>query len=197
MDLNNKTIDLHVVRWIHGNSNGNILKYPSKVEEYRILTSKYTPKSRRMWSADFGVQLVRLLLIESGVTIYPPKKYGDEKTSGDFETHEAVWKVKTRTWMTTGSAGEKILGAPIRYSEIPRLSGKKFNLVSVAYQEYESIHKFQLYNERLSSKTSYLTLLKGSGFSYIRCSTLYKKVQYKLLFNQVLQEFQDGLQDNQ
>jgi hypothetical protein len=56
----------------------------------------------------------------------------------DFETENGIYELKCRTWNTTGSAGEKILAAPYKYSELPSLSGKPLYIVLMAYQEKDS-----------------------------------------------------------
>ena len=58
----------------------------------------------------------------------------------DWETDDAIWEVKTRNWNTPGTAGEKVLGVPYKYSDIPRLYGKPLKIVLVAYQEHEFIN---------------------------------------------------------
>ena len=54
--------------------------------------------------------------------------------------------MKTHTWCTTGTAGEKILGVPFKYSELPRLYGKPLKIICVAYQERE-LYKFGVIGE--------------------------------------------------
>ena len=65
-----------------------------------------------------------------------------KKLKPDFETEKAVYEIKCRTWNTTGTAGEKILGVPYKYSELPRLSGKPLYIVLMAYQEKEDFGIF-------------------------------------------------------
>lgn len=47
----------------------------------------------------------------------------------DFETDDAIWEVKTQTYLTTGTAGEKILGVPFKYCEVPALYSKPLFIV--------------------------------------------------------------------
>ena len=68
----------------------------------------------------------------------------EEKIQGvhpDWETEDAIWEVKTRNWSVPGTAGEKILGVPYKYSDVPELYGKPLKIVCVAYQEWECTHK--------------------------------------------------------
>lgn len=56
----------------------------------------------------------------------------------DLECDEYVYEVKGRSWTTPGTAGEKILGVPLKYGEIPSLYHKPLKIVLVGYQEYEA-----------------------------------------------------------
>lgn len=56
----------------------------------------------------------------------------------DLECDDYVYEVKGRNWTTTGTAGEKILGVPLKYGEIPRLYKKPLQIILVGYQEYEA-----------------------------------------------------------
>ena len=49
-------------------------------------------------------------------------------------------EVKSRTWCTTGTAGEKVLGVPYKYADVPNLYNKPLMIVCVAYQEWELTH---------------------------------------------------------
>jgi hypothetical protein len=66
----------------------------------------------------------------------------DKKYDPDLECDEYVYEVKGRSWSTPGTAGEKILGVPLKYGELPRLYKKPLKIVLVGYQEYEAKHKF-------------------------------------------------------
>ncbi|MDD2871159.1 MAG: hypothetical protein PHS49_04145 [Candidatus Gracilibacteria bacterium] len=66
----------------------------------------------------------------------------DKEYNPDFECDDFVWEVKGRSWTTPGTAGEKILGTPLKYSEIPRLYKKPLKIVTVGYQEWEAKNGF-------------------------------------------------------
>ena len=44
-------------------------------------------------------------------------------------------EVKSRSWCTTGTAGEKVR-VPYKYADIPNLYNKPLMIVCVAYQEW-------------------------------------------------------------
>lgn len=100
----------------------------------------------------------------------------------DIETDEFIYEVKTRTYTTSGTAGEKILGTPYKYANIPRLYNKPLKIILVAYQELEAINKFKLfnYNDNSIEKIKILNLWKEIGIEYIKCSDLMKNVFNKI-----------------
>ncbi len=66
-----------------------------------------------------------------------------EKTyQPDLECDDYVYEVKGRNWTTSGTAGEKILGVPLKYGELPNLYKKPLQIVLVGYQEYEARQGF-------------------------------------------------------
>ena len=66
----------------------------------------------------------------------------DKKYEPDLECDDFVYEVKGRSWCTPGTAGEKILGVPLKYGELPRLYKKPLQIILVGYQEYEAKEKF-------------------------------------------------------
>ena len=66
----------------------------------------------------------------------------DKRYDPDLECDEYVYEVKGRNWTTTGTAGEKILGVPLKYGEVPRVYDKPLQIVLVGYQEYEAREGF-------------------------------------------------------
>ncbi len=66
----------------------------------------------------------------------------DKKYDPDLECDDYVYEVKGRSWSTPGTAGEKILGVPLKYGELPYLFKKPLQIILVGYQEYEAKEKF-------------------------------------------------------
>jgi len=106
----------------------------------KMINSNYNNKQ---WTTKLGEQLVKDALEKNGKTVWRPKCMGNMKP--DWETNDAIWEVKTRNWTTSGTAGEKILGTPYKYANVPSLYGKPLKIVCVAFQEYEAIHMFGLF----------------------------------------------------
>jgi len=62
----------------------------------------------------------------------------DKKYHPDLECNKYVYEVKGSNWCVTGTAGEKILGVPLKYGEVPKLFEKPLQIILVGYQEYEA-----------------------------------------------------------
>lgn len=62
----------------------------------------------------------------------------NKKYNPDLECDDYVYEVKGSNWCVTGTAGEKILGVPLKYGEVPRLFKKPLQIILVGYQEYEA-----------------------------------------------------------
>ena len=105
-----------------------------KLKEYNILEKKIgnsliRETNNKQWTTKLGEQLVADTLKKMGKIVSKPKKI--QKYLPDLETPEYIYEVKTRSWTTPGTAGEKVLGTPIKYSEIPKLYGKPLIIICV------------------------------------------------------------------
>jgi hypothetical protein len=86
-----------------------------------------------------------------------------KKYDPDLECDEYVYEVKGRSWSTPGTAGEKILGVPLKYGEVPRLYHKPLQIILVGYQEYEAREKFA-FGDLLNSKEQTPELRESLAF---------------------------------
>lgn len=100
----------------------------------------------------------------------------------DLESDEAVWEVKWRNWTTPGTAWEKILWTPLKYSEIPKLYWKPLKIVLVWYQEWEAKNGFacwDLVNKswwRTQEADDILSFYKTKDIEYIAFTDLLEKL---------------------
>tara|TARA_B110000444_G_C18841072_1_gene598994 strand:- start:1176 stop:1880 length:705 start_codon:yes stop_codon:yes gene_type:complete len=126
-------------------------------------------------------------LLGQGIVFETLKKLGEnprkpEKKNGyspDWETDQYIYEVKTRSWTTSGTAGEKVLGNMYKYSEIPELYGKPLKIVCVAYQEYELAYgPTKIFGEVCPSKKKFLGLAKSLNIEYIKFSDLVSQLNY-------------------
>jgi hypothetical protein len=85
------------------------------------------------WTTTFGQYICEELCMLQGKNVsIPKKKQGMEP---DRETDDAIIEVKTQTYYTTGTAGEKILGCPFKYSEVPKLYNKPLKILCIGGAE--------------------------------------------------------------
>lgn len=87
----------------------------------------------------------------------------DKNYDPDLECDDFVYEVKGRSWCTPGTAGEKILGVPLKYGELPRLYKKPLQIILVGYQEYEAREKFA-FGDLLDSNNQTLELKESLAF---------------------------------
>lgn len=102
-------------------------------------------KELKQWTTTLGQGVVEEALVKLGrKNVHKTKNrkssVRNKGYSPDLECDEFVYEVKARSWTTPGTAGEKILGTPLKYGEVPRLYHKPLQIVLVAYQEYEARH---------------------------------------------------------
>ena len=126
----------------------NIGKFKEKLEKYEaewnmkimkeIRPDLYEKESKQKSKFGlFGEILVKEYYILTGdfKTDKPEKKEGHEL---DLETFEDMIEVKTGSYFTTGTAGEKIFGVPYKYRKVPRLYKKPLLIILIAGDKKES-----------------------------------------------------------
>lgn len=64
----------------------------------------------------------------------------------DRDAIDGLYENKTRTYTIKGTAGEKILGTPLKYCECYKLYQKPLYIVCMAYQEIEAVNDFKLFD---------------------------------------------------
>ena len=161
--------------------NGQTFKHVSKEE--KLIAKKSEDEWGNMmihqgkngnWTTRLGEQLVKEHLIRLGENPIRPMKKGGYQP--DWETDEYIYEVKTRTWCTTGTAGEKVLGSMYKYSDVPELYGKPLRIVCVAFQEYELTHgNTKIFGEVGQTKQRMLQLGKELGIEYVKFSDIANK----------------------
>lgn len=91
----------------------------------------------------------------------------------DLETDDFVIEVKTRNYTTSGTVGEKILGVPFKYIDVPKIYKKPLKIVLVGYQEYEAINNFGLFDRKNKNKSKMLKIWKDTfNIEFVKCSDL-------------------------
>lgn len=142
--------------------------------------------SGNQWTISLCQNLVKEALIRLGqknVTSTTLKKSSlrNKRYSPDIESDDFVYEVKGRSWTTPGTAGEKILGVPLKYGEIPTLYKKPLRIILVGYQEYEAKTGYafgNLLNENDQTKelSDSLSYFKKHNIEYIGFTDILKKI---------------------
>lgn len=94
----------------------------------------------------------------------------------DWMADDALYECKARTYTTTGSAGEKILGTPDKYKECYRLYKKPLKIVCMGYQEKEAEDDFCRFNPKSEEGKKMLDFYKREfNIEYIKATELLKR----------------------
>ena len=128
-----------------------------------------------MWSAAFGEELVSEILRTRGAVVWKPCK--KEGLQPDWETEDAIWEVKTRNWNTSGTAGEKVLGVIYKYAAVPRLYGKRLNIVCVGYQEVDKTGESIFANPNIEQQLLLAYAAETLNIHFVKCTDLLKSIQ--------------------
>lgn len=138
---------------------------------YRQLITK-DKKFTTNWTTTVGEHFVQdiLILLGHNNVIKPHKK---ENYQPDIITNKGVFEVKSRTWGTSGTAGEKIYGVPWKYSGVPRLFGKPLYIVLVGAQE-ERDGAEELFSLLTPDKLEFMKFYKSMNIHFVKLSDILK-----------------------
>lgn len=142
----------------------------------------------KQWTTVLCQDLVMEALIKIGrknvrKTTSKKSTLRDKKYDPDLECDDYVYEVKGRSWCTPGTAGEKILGVPLKYGELPRLYKKPLQIILVGYQEYEAREKFAFgdlldkNNQTIELQDS-LAFYKEHKIEYVAFTDILKKIGF-------------------
>ena len=143
-------------------------------EEEKWGLSMMNGKGGKNWSGFLCENLVKETLQRRGHTVIRPRQLGGH--APDIETADCVYEVKGQRYFMSGTASEKVLGVPYKYSDIPELYGKPLKIVCVAYQEWISTYGKD--GQRVfgdvgsSNRLAQLDLWKNQGIEFVKFSEL-------------------------
>jgi hypothetical protein len=129
--------DPTVIQWLFGdltflppiekkNKTTDEKKYKKEEDKWGRTTMKLRRpdlKLEKQWTNKFGEHICEEMYALHGKTVTKPEK--KEHCQPDLEVDDAIIEAKAQTFYTSGTAGEKIMGVPFKYSAIPRLHGGK------------------------------------------------------------------------
>jgi hypothetical protein len=142
----------------------------------------------KQWTTVLCQELVMEALIKLGrknvrTTTFKKSSLRNKKYDPDLECDDYVYEVKGRSWSTPGTAGEKILGVPLKYGEIPRLYKKPLQIILVGYQEYEAREKFAFgdlldKNNQTPELRESLAFYKERNIEYVAFTDILKNIGF-------------------
>jgi hypothetical protein len=167
-----------VIEWILGDANW-VKKLTKSNED--VWGKNVIQSNTSQWTTKLGEGVLYELLILNNKN---PRKItvgkvaaNNKKLQPDFEADDGIYENKARKYMTSGTAGEKILGTPIKYSECRRLFKKPTYIVCMGYQEREAEDAFQLFQPKSEELRSILEFLEEKfDIKYIKASELLKQI---------------------
>ncbi len=189
--LNNK----EVIKWCYEpitgvslvNSNNAIkLKEANDIE--RDWARAVIGGEGNQWTTMLCQDLVMEALIKLGrknvhSTTSKKSSLRNKKYDPDLECDEYVYEVKGRSWTTPGTAGEKVLGVPLKYGEVPRLYHKPLQIILVGYQEYEAKEGFAFgdlldKNNQTQELQESLAFYKEQGIEYVGFTDILREIGF-------------------
>jgi len=90
-------------------------------------------KLDKQWTNKFGEHICEEIYTLLGKVVSKPVK--KEHYQPDHEVDDAILEAKAGTFHTSGTAGEKILGTPFKYAEVPYLYSKQLKIVCMGGAE--------------------------------------------------------------
>lgn len=153
-------------------------------KKYKVLEDEWgqrTLKSRRadltldkQWTNKFGEHICEELLMLEGKEVSKPAN--KEHYQPDSEVDDAIWEAKAQTFFTSGTAGEKILGVPFKYAEVPDLYGKPLKILCMGGAEKVCREQYgNLPGPKCSEqKKRLLDFYKSIGVEYVAAADLLK-----------------------
>ena len=145
--------------------------------QYKVLEDKWgqeTLKKKRpdlkldkQWTNKFGEHLVEEFNYILGKEVSKP--INKEHYQPDCEVDDAILEAKAQTFYTSGTAGEKILGCPFKYAEIPELYSKPLKIICMGGAERICREQYgNLPGAKCSpQKKKFLDFFKENNIEYI------------------------------
>ena len=179
-----------VIQWLFGNlSFLPAITKKNKTEDekkYKVLEDKWGQEILRLrrpdlkldqqWTNKFGEHIAEELYYLLGKTVSKPVK--KKNYQPDSEVDDAILEAKAGTFHTTGTAGEKILGCPFKYAEIPDLYGKPLKILCMGGAEKVCRENYgNLPGVKCSQqKKKFLDFFRENRIEYIGASDILKSL---------------------
>lgn len=130
----------------------------------------------KQWTKNFGEGICKEFYILRGKVVSKPANINNYEP--DWEVDDVIIEAKTQTFYTDGTAGEKILGTPFKYAEIPDLYGKPLKIICLGGAEKVCRESYGNLTGPKSStqKNMFLDFFRERGIEYIGASDIIKNL---------------------
>lgn len=160
--------DKNIVKWIYG----DLSFLPARKKEYEDAWGRQFI-TKKQWSGQLGEKISKEACILLYNNVRDPKLINKFKL--DLEVDKYIFEVKTQTYLTNGSAAEKIPGVSFKYADVPFISGKILKVLCVAGAEEQSIKYGLLPGPSQSfQKKNYVKFLKENHIEFLGMSEFLK-----------------------
>lgn len=166
--------DRNVVRWIYG----DLSFLPGRKKEHEDTWGRtiLNRPAVKQWSGPLGEAIGKEVCILLYKDVWAPRPIHHFRL--DLETDTHMIEVKTQTYLTTGTAAEKIPAVAFKYADIPDMTGKRLQIICVAGAEEHSIKCGLLPGPAQTfQKHTYVTFFKENQVEFIGLSELLKALQ--------------------
>ena len=179
-----------VVQWLFGDlsflppiEKKNKTQDTKKLKDLEDIWGRQTMKRRRpslplkkQWTNKFGEHLAEEIYTLLGKDVSKPKKKNSHQP--DSEIDEFIIEAKAETYFTTGTAGEKILGCPFKYAEVPILYKKPLKIVCFGGAEKECREEYGNISDLKCTpqKKKFLDFFRENGIEYVGATDILKSL---------------------
>jgi len=180
--------DKNVVQWLFGDLsflpvttkktkkaiNAELKIFEDKWGKEMLKIRRPDLKLDKQWTNKFGEHICEEIYTLCGKVVSKPAN--KEHHQPDSEVDDAIIEVKTQTYYTDGTAGEKILGCPFKYAEIPDLYGKPLKILCMGGAEKVCRESYgNLPGEKCTrQKKKFLDFFRENKIEYIGASDILK-----------------------
>jgi hypothetical protein len=205
VSIENKKIILlkqnEVIQWLFGDfsflppiEKKNKTQDTKKLKELEDIWGRNITKIRRpdlkldkQWTTCFGQHICEELYTLLGHSVTKPERKNHYEP--DRETEQFIVEAKTETYFTEGTAGEKILGCPFKYAEVPKLYGKPLKIICIGGAEKAAREQYgNLPGSKCSEeKKKFLDFFKDNHIEYVGATDILIQISKSIPHSSLIQ----------
>jgi hypothetical protein len=118
---------------------------------------------KNQWTTKFSETFVKEV-ISKLYNEQPQRALKLKNLQPDLETNNFIIEIKFQKYFSTGTAWEKVLGVPLKYSGYPNPKNKKFIIVCCGQIEVLMRKKIKKFNQK---QNKIIEFYKENGFEYV------------------------------